>query len=421
MKALYEKKYFNIYVIILALNAALLPTTELFEVKALSFASVLLLAWYLLTGNWKNRWHQIRHNKFLWLFTSLYLVNLITIWYSDNSDDGSDLLVRKLPLLLLPVIIATAPRLSKGHIHGLLLVFVSSMFLISLYTFREGVTILLDKNDLTNLLRLVPLHRPYLGMYSVLAFLIIIHFLKYKIHWIVKSVALLLAAYFLFYTYAVHAKMAIVALAILSPIIIFIYVARRINIYLSLLMFIASLIVGIYLIKTNDQLKTIYSKITTFEDFSYEEYNIHLVSSINIRYINWGCSLEIIKRDNNWLTGLGVGAPKDQLLECYERKNPWIFGQKHNAHNEYLEEMLRNGIVGFGLLFASLAIAFGFSIYYQKYLYTSFILLFALCCIAESMLSRQAGIMFYAFFNSIFMFSLFSTETKKDIKTAYPA
>lgn len=413
MKAFLGKNPNQIYFALLVLNAILLPTIEILEFKALSFASILLAAWYISTGGWKNRWSNIKRNKLLWLFCSLYFVNLFSLIQSENLGYATDILVRKLPLLLLPIIVATSPRLTPKHIHYILVAYVASLFAVSLFIYREGLAVLLNRNDLTDLVRLVPMHRPYLGMFCAFAIVALLYLTTVFKRKTVQVVTIILAVYFAFYIYVIYSKMVVIALGIVFLAVTFTFISKKLNTYVAVSGAILILIASGITLNSNERFSTVYQKISTFEDFSYDEYDVHLVSSINIRYINWGCSLHILQQGSNWITGLGLGNVQDKLQDCYKDRNPWIYEQKQNAHNEYLEEALRTGIVGLIILIFCFAVPLGLSIYYNNYFYLSFILLFALCSVTESLLSRQAGIMFYAFFNSLFAFNFLKSPNDR--------
>ncbi|HHZ64630.1 MAG TPA: hypothetical protein EYN51_03880 [Flavobacteriales bacterium] len=62
------------------------------------------------------------------------------------------------------------------------------------------------------------------------------------------------------------------------------------------------------------------------------------------------------------------------------------------------------GAVGFLLLIGGILAPLVQSIGRKKYVYLFFLLIIALNSLTESILEVQAGVIFYAFFNSFFMF-----------------
>ena len=405
----------KIYFILLLLIALLIPTVEASSVKLASFSIILLTFWWLISGDYELKFFRFKTNKLIWLFTALFLINLVSLLRTYHLSDATNLLTRKLALFLLPLIIGTSAAITKKQVNYLVICFICSLFVASIFTFREGLTIVLDRVDLTNLVRLVLIHRPYFGLFSAFAVIGLFHLFTVFPSTIVRGFLLLALLYFLWFIYVLYAKMTVLALAALVVVLLAVLIAKKINLYVTLALGLCVLLTAYMVIRTNNSVRVIYDKIINFEDFSYQEYNIHLVSSINIRYINWGCSVKVLEQDQNWIAGLGIGNAQEQLNLCYKNLNPWIYEGQQNAHNEYLEEMLRNGVVGLGIFILCLFIPVGISLNQNNYFYLSFLILFAICCITEDYLSRQGGVLFYAFFNSVFAFNTFGKLNKKTI------
>ena len=394
----------TLYHKLLLFVAVLIPNTDSLPVRLASVSILLVGLWWIASGNFKLKLSRLRENKLLWLFLALFLINIPGLLFTDHSASGFEMLGRKLPLLLFPLVIGTSFDLTKQQINQILIAFITGLFLMSLFTFREGIVVLLDREDLTTMVDLTLLHRPYAGLFSAFSLVALVHLYRQYTPTIAKAAIALAIPYFVFYIYILYAKMTVIALLVLALALAIWWLGRKISKTASIvacLLFIAGFI---GFVATNEKASTVVEKVMRFEDFSYQEYNIHLVSSVNIRYINWGCSIETIRQDRNWLTGLGIGHAQPLLNACYKDRNPWIFEQSMNSHNEYLDEILRNGIIGLLILIAVLLAASCKSIRDGNYLYFSFILLLAVSFITENFLARQAGIMFFALFNALFAF-----------------
>jgi O-antigen ligase len=403
----------KVYFFLLLFVAFLIPTAEGLPLKLASLSVILLSAHWLVSGNYRQKLDRLRTNKLLWLFTGLFLINLVGLLRLNNVDEVGDLLVRKLPLLLFPLVIGTSARLSRKQVDHLIIAFTLGLFLISLFTFREGIAVLLDRNDLTTMVRLTLLHRPYAGMFSVFAIIGLFRLFSAYSSLAIRVILILTILYFIFFIYILYVKMTVIALLVLAVMFALLGAVKKLGKLPVLAAGVLLLLSASWYISRDEQARVIFEKITSFEDFSYQEYNIHLVSSINIRFINWGCSVKVLQEDNNWITGLGIGNTQEKLNQCYKDLNPWIYENQMNAHNEYLEETLRNGVVGLLMLLLCIAVPLVLSLRYENYTYLGFLALFAICCITENVLSRQAGIMFYAFFNSVFAFNCLRLAGKR--------
>jgi O-antigen ligase len=122
-------------------------------------------------------------------------------------------------------------------------------------------------------------------------------------------------------------------------------------------------------------------------------------NSVNLRLLEWQASWNIIKK--SWITGVGTGDGQDALKGYYASFNTSTRNMDFDSHNQYLQTVIELGMMGFiSLLLCLFLPAFrpGYST-----LHLSFILLFGLMCLTESMLARQKGIVFFTLFQSLFL------------------
>jgi len=122
-------------------------------------------------------------------------------------------------------------------------------------------------------------------------------------------------------------------------------------------------------------------------------------NSVNLRLLEWQASWSIIKK--TWLTGVGTGDGQNAMKLYYASYNPSTMDMDFNSHNQYFETILELGIIGLISLLCCFFLP-GFRPW-NSILYLSFILLFSLMCLTESMLARQKGIVFFTLFQSLFL------------------
>lgn len=113
-----------------------------------------------------------------------------------------------------------------------------------------------------------------------------------------------------------------------------------------------------------------------------------------------------LKNNFNFFIGDGIGDSQQRLYDTY-LKHQYIeyYNNKYNAHNQYLEILVSNGIIGLFYLVAVLLIPLYYSIKQKKTLYTLFIISISLAFITESWLNTNKGVVLYSFFNSLFIFN----------------
>jgi O-antigen ligase len=127
-----------------------------------------------------------------------------------------------------------------------------------------------------------------------------------------------------------------------------------------------------------------------------------------VRLSIWKCSFDVIKE--HWVLGVGTGDAQDELQKAYERRKFYFASMynRYNAHNQYLQNLLMNGILALVAFLASLIYPLFLSLKKEDSLriYTIFLLAVILIFCTESYLEINKGIVFYSFFNSIFAFCL---------------
>ena len=88
----------------------------------------------------------------------------------------------------------------------------------------------------------------------------------------------------------------------------------------------------------------------------------------------------------------------------------FFFKKNYNTHNQYLQVFLDQGVFGFlllmfftfGMLYASLK--------QKNFIYALFLVVMILNFMTESILETQSGVIFFAFFNTIFFFKWFNKK-----------
>ena len=111
--------------------------------------------------------------------------------------------------------------------------------------------------------------------------------------------------------------------------------------------------------------------------------------------------------------GVGVGDVKDELVDVYKKNNYQIGVEKQfNPHNQYLQTMVTLGFIGLVSLSFILFYPMYISIKSGQFLFLIFMVIVALNIVTESMLERQAGILFFCFF-SMFFYTQFLNQKER--------
>lgn len=140
--------------------------------------------------------------------------------------------------------------------------------------------------------------------------------------------------------------------------------------------------------------------------------------SVSQRFEFWKAAIGIIKE--NPLTGVGTGDAKIAYAEQYDKMNSTLAeNYRLRAHNQYLAVAVSTGIIGLLIFISSLFYPIIKNRLWFDYLYITFFLIATISMFAEDTLETQAGITFFAFFNSLLLFAksnnLFSQNNQRNL------
>ena len=354
------------------------------------------------------------YNKFLFiLFIIFFAWQIIGMIYSSNPKEGWRNIELRLSLILFPLVLISPGNLIRGNNATLLRLFALSTFFYLVICFGYAFYRSLNfQNGILSFSAYSPVttwnyfysselaifqHPSYLSMYILFSVFIALEsffesLVEGKKHyfWLVISVILLVSIYFL------SSKAGIFALIITLPFYLF-QKSRIIGInkYIGLTIIFGSLILFLVFL-TNPRVRD-YLKLRSGKEWSemtLKEGRITIWNTVN----------KIIKR--NIVFGVGTGDIQSELNKEYIKTgNVKLAEGNFNAHNQYIEIMLENGLIGL-LLFLSL---FGVMIYISikdaNLIYLMFNIIVFVSFMFESMLNRLAGVSFFSLFSFMLLYA----------------
>lgn len=136
--------------------------------------------------------------------------------------------------------------------------------------------------------------------------------------------------------------------------------------------------------------------------------------SVPQRFEFWKAAVGIIK--DNYLFGVGTGDVEAAFNERYKKINSYLTQKwRLRSHNQFLSIGVAFGIIGMGYFIFSLFFPLVYRKGYRDYFYSTFFIIAFLSMLAEDTLETQAGVTFFAFFNSLFLFS----REKEKVQTVF--
>ena len=375
--------------------------------KALPFIIISIVLTWLLEGNFElkvsNIFAETKRAKAL-MFMVIYLLYILGMIYSSNFAYGYFDLEVKMSLIIFPVLLATFPRalLERKVAYKVLWAFVYGMIVSMLFCYSQAIYHYISSGSLLSFYyaRLSPLiHPSYLAMYAGFAFAVVMYFiLEGMITGLRKVFAFILLGFFVLFIVMLSSKAGVIGIVMLISLfaMYMVFVRRKFipgiltgSVYIVLFLVLFQL-----LPKSAERFRQSRDTLESSETIQSEQF-----SSTRDRLLIWWHSFEIT--NEHFLIGVGTGDVKDYLLSKYEEK-----GMEHareqslNAHNQYLQTMIALGIIGLIVLLLNFILPALESIDNKDYLYLFFLILLAFNFLFESMLETQAGVVFYAFFNT---------------------
>ncbi len=400
----------NIYLISCLCIAFFLPIARLVPM----FIVVMFLNW-LIEGDFKNKFRRILTNKFALLFISFYLLHIVGLIFTENMDSGLFDLQVKLSLLIFPLIIASKPfgienkqkifyTFIAGCISSIIIMLTRATFLY----FSTG-----ENHFFYESLSSYLIHPSYFSMYLNVAIVwLILNIQRYKLS---ENPRMFFLGLFLILLFSIIILMLSSKLGIITTVLIYIgfllfYLITRKKYMLG---FLGFLIIGLSIFIVMRFVPIISSRINNaINAVSNPSINEAEVESSAVRLLVWSACNEVVS--DNLIIGVGTGDAKDELMKVYKSRGmTGAYAHELNAHNEYYQVFISLGIIGFILLLSILYFPLIFAFRNGNIIYLLFLLIIILNFLTESMFETQAGVMFYAFFNSLLCFQ--SKNKKEEI------
>jgi O-antigen ligase len=370
-----------------------------------------IIVLFLLTCLINHRFEKLNFRKVL-LFTGLFLLYLIGLLYSDFKDLGLKDLIGKLSLLIFPIAIFISNINFKDKLKTILYSFtlgcvfsgliglLNSIF--GFYNTGDSSLFFYDKISFF-------LHPSYSAMYFCFSLLILyFQFFNNKIR-TKKSLYFYYSLIFFFSVLIIlsASKTGLISLFLIHFIAIIVWVSKSRTYWRGLGVF--SLLVAITFLSYKSS-TILQNRINEFIEVT-KTGNTSKGSTTAARTIIWGLAIDLIAERPFF--GYGTGAEKQVLIKKYNDENHIVFANKElNTHNQFLQTSIGIGLLGGVILLIMIFTPLFFSLRRNYYLYGFFLILIIVNLFTESMLERQAGVVFYALFNSLFFVSYFDEKIK---------
>ena len=381
-----------------------------FQPVSFSPTFIIIFFWLFYVLSFKpKRLIRLRHNFWFWWFFAFYVYFLVGVAYTDNTDESWRLFLLKVTMFLWPLAFGSIARLSKKRYKLILYFFVAGLFIssvtgliISCLEFLNGAgNEVFFGNNLAHW-RFLPNH--YFSMYISFAILILAKEIinDYGKTEKFKGLRIGLVAYFMIFSILLSVRIQLAALPLsLLVLLLSADIDKRMKLrwykWLGLLVILFSVLV-VLIPSTRQRL------IETFHEMRSVN-GVVENKQTNHRAFIWSEAVEVIK-ENFWF-GTGSGDADDALslkLESVDAKFwngrgvYYLRNGRYNYHNQFLQTFASNGVVGFMFIAGMFLISFFYTYKRKQSLVLAFLVLCVISLFTESMLERQAGVLFISFF-----------------------
>ncbi|MDD3772857.1 MAG: O-antigen ligase family protein [Weeksellaceae bacterium] len=401
MKLLGNNKFFEFSLVFFAFTLSMWNNINTLAVYPI------IISWRLL-NNWKEKARLLQQNLTAFvLMTALFLLFLSNFLFQEDKTKAAKLVIKASPLLLFPLILfSTSVKSYKTS--NIFSALISGTIVTILICWFRIIWDILSKRDPIdqagyffewiytdfNLLKPFNTHPSYVGVLVVLCIIILMKhkgFEEFRKEKVLYYSLLLIQTFFILQT---NSRISLLCLLLFLTVHFISKFSRK-----SILQYVSVLVVFAFSILKFDYLN---SKLMAI--FSPEG------DVILDRYPRW---LSIL-RENELLGNFWIGSGKEKAQYIYnEAYFKYGFGQalseQYNAHNQYLDFFVSNGVIG---LFVFVAILVYFFLNTRRNLIAqSFILIFSLFAITESFFGRSAGLLMFGF-----LYSMMFMNFKKQIQ-----
>lgn len=390
-EGLVEKRK-KIYTILLSLLIAGLPLGFTFSTTILYF----LILIFLLDSktNLQNKLRVIVKSQIIWLYALMFLVQFVSILYSNDKVESWVKIVLWIPFLLLPAIILSEGKSQNiGELYRYLKIGITLVLIFSFLSYCYSPAY----DGLQRYTQLWLVDKIGISQFYIIFIAILPLFLAFKDleNGSIITNVLVIAISLLFIVFANNFSGLIMAIAVIIPLI-----KTKIGLFppkYVYTLFISLISIIVVTVVVNDKLKAKlisidrtsfdFSELATMNKYAYTRNTIE--HRIYIHYL-------ILKDIENTMPfGVGVGDAQHYLNELYLENN-FLSGikLKLNPHDQYMQEYLKTGIIGPIVLILLLFLILR-TTYRRKSIFFYYVLGFAVLCFAESYLNRFHGVIVF--------------------------
>ena len=347
---------------------------------------------------------RIFSNNFLIFSLLIFALHIIGLLYSTDVNSGLKTIETRFSILLWPLILSFF-YITRKNIEITFKVFILFTISISIVshidTFIRFINTPSHHNDILNfyfshwyihngLVQLVNFEPQYFGLYLVLSNVFLLHFLFNSNDILIKRILIAVLIYQSLFIFQLSARNAILSNFVLILFSLF-YLPSKTRTRLTVIVLVIGgiSVMGFIMRGPTSRL------VSRFEQ---------IFESKETRISRWESTLKIVQRNILW--GTGTGSSEKKLVEQYNKDNlTYSATEKYNTHNQYLDFLLKFGLLGFIIFLFYLYYLLKTAIRNKDFVYVGILIVVLLSFITENIFTRQIGIVPVLLFISLIHYS----------------
>ncbi|MBN3035908.1 MAG: O-antigen ligase family protein [Bacteroidales bacterium] len=314
----------TIYFLGLALMIISLPLSRF----GMSVSQFILVGNWLWEGQLRDKWQLLKRNIPFWVVISLFLMHLLGMVYTTDFEYGFKDLRTKLPLLILPVILASSRPLSGKRFHLLLNLYTIAVLAGTLISLRILIT-----QNISDIREISPLisHIRFSLNVCIALFISSRRVVRKGTGTAVRLMWTLLTVWFFLFLFILESVTGI-AVVLLATLIFSVYhIARQRNIYRVLAGIVALLaVISLPLMWLHDEVKSYYTPHLNDLgrlDMSTPRGNPYTHDTVHLPVENGSC--------------IGIYVSGVELKDSWEKRSRLAYDGKDGKGNELRYTLIR--------------------------------------------------------------------------------
>lgn len=385
-----------------------------FSASLSTWCIIVLAANWIVEGGLKSKIKMAFHSPVMVMSALFYLWEVSGLWYTHHFSDGFYHAQSEASFLVLPLLFFGYPVLPKGLRDRTFFVFVLSVFLTSLYCLYMGMSHYGHTGDASylfyhKLVAPVHQHAVYFSIYTFICVVWLFKAVKNSTSKIQVAAMIFLLIYFSGLLFLLRSKMLVGIIFLFAVYQLFIALRNR-PVVMRQMMLSQMLIIGIIAtLCTSNPLSHQFSALKGHDlgilrtrSFDPGDY----FDEVQLRLLLWKFTFEILHESDSWLWGVSPGDARYRMNHEIVSHHMYtgIPGTpdrgylNYNDHNQYMETLLRSGLIGLLLLLSLLFVLIRSALSSHDMLLLVLVLTFSLVFLTESVLERQIGIVPFFFF-----------------------